>query len=223
MQIVAAPSVAPRGPWVQFVVATPDGTFQWPFEEYGWGSAAVKVKSSAAKDNQKAAGRAKAKTKKSGPQPLDVTIEMTFLRSRWEGEHGVCAILNALDPNNDSGKSGPFDFQSADFNRRGGKSIDIDSIGEVVWRGNIGTCTINAKEWVPEPPKESKGTTTPDKSTEYQPGAEGSTGLKESTVPIARVGIAALFQKAAGNVQTKYAESVAARGFDGDEAPNASP
>lgn len=224
MQSVAAPSIDGSGAWGSIVIATPAGTFVWPPEPRGWGNVRVKVESAAGKDNQKAAGRAKAKTKKSGPEPLKVTIECTFVRAVWADPRGPQAMANAVDPNNDSGKSGPFDFQYADFNRRGGKSIDVDSVSAVEWRGNIGTFTINAKEWVPDPPPEKKqGTTTPDKSTEYQPGAEGATGITEPTTPIARVGIAGIAQNLLANVKTKNAEIVAARGFDGDENPTAAP
>jgi hypothetical protein len=228
MIIIDPPSDVPSGPWVQFIIATPNGTFEWPPESYGWGSAVVKVKSKAAKDNQKAAGRSKAKTKKSGPAPLEVTIEMTFVRAKWNDPRGACAILNALDPNNPEGEGGPFDFMSADFNRRLGKSIDIDEVGEVVWRGDIGTCTITAKEWVPDPPKENKqGTTAPDKSTEHSPGDENGTG--QTTTILARGGI--VLDGRIDNTETQsrdlasglVVKTVAIRGFDGPEAPKVGP
>jgi len=238
-----APTIEPSGPWVQFIVATPDGTFEWPPEPYYWGSAVVKVKSKAAKDNQKAAGRGKAKTKKSGPAPLEISVEMTFLRKNFAEPHGACAVLNALDPNNDNGSGGPFDFMSADFNRRGGKSIDVDDVGEVVWRGHIGTCTITAKEWVPEPPKEAaQGTKTPDKSTEHTPGDEQeATVPQDGTTTIARRGLAQFaagaaikFDHAANTAEGRVDNTpidkdgvivrrIAARGFDGPEKPKAAP
>lgn len=244
MIVIDPPSIAPSGPWVQFIVATPDGTFEWPPEPYYWGAAVVKVKSKAAKDNQKAAGRGKVKTKKSGPSPLEVTIEMTFTRARFSQPRGACAILNALDPNNPNGNGGPFDFMSADFNRRRGKSIDIDEVGEVVWRGHAGSCTITAKEWVPEPPKEAtQGTTTPAKAAEYVPSEEQEAAAPEGTAKVARRGLAQFAATAAirynrsgavveqrvdgspvdidqGNVVVK---KIAVRGFDGPEKPKATP
>ncbi|MBK9263059.1 MAG: hypothetical protein IPM54_25055 [Polyangiaceae bacterium] len=230
MIVIDAPSIAPSGPWVQFIVATPDGTFEWPPEPYGWGAALVKVKSKSAKDNQKAAGRGKAKTKKSGPQPLEVTIEMTFTRARFSEPLGACAILNALDPNNPNGNGGPFDFMSADFNRRLGKSIDVDEVGEVVWQGHKGTCTITAKEWVPEPPKEAEqGTATPTKSTEHTPGDENAAVPQEGTKTIARGGLtidpalSAAARAAQKSVTLTRVKSVAARGFDGPEKPTVKP
>lgn len=222
MQSVAAPSLDGSGTWSQITIATPAGTFTWPPEPKGWGNVRVKVESAAAKDNQKAAGRAKTKTKKSGPEPLKVTISMTWIRSVWSDPRGPQALLNAVDPNNDSGKSGPFDFQAADFNRRGGKSIDIDNVGEVEWRGNIGTCTITAKEWVPEPPKEkTQGTKTPDKSTELVPGTEDVFATPK--VHVLRSGIAGIAATLSVQVTQKQAEQIAKRGFDGDETPTAAP
>jgi hypothetical protein len=224
VQIVAAPSIEPFGPWVECVIATPDGTFQWPPERYGWGSVVVKCKSPAAKDDQKAAGRRKAKTKKSGPQPIPVTMNFTFPRSAWEGAQGMGALLAAIDPNNPNGAGGPFDFQAADFTRRGGKSVDIDEVGEVEWKGHLGTCTVTGKEWVPEPPKEAKAqnTKTPDKATEYVPGDEST--RTNADVRIARKGIAAQFATAAeAAVFDVTARPVAERGFDGPETPTAAP
>ncbi len=230
MIIVDAPSIEPSGPWVQFIIATPDRTFEWPPEPYGWGAGLVKVKSKAAKDNQKAAGRGKAKTKKSGPAPLEVTIELTFLRSNFSAPQGACALLNAIDPNNPNGEGGPFDFMSADFNRRLGKSIDVDDVGEIVWRGHIGTCTITAKEWVPEPPKEAaQGTKTPDKSTEHTAGEETTAAKGDGTKVIPRGGLTidpklADALKASQKTATfTRVKSVAARGFDGPEKPKATP
>jgi hypothetical protein len=229
MIIVDAPSFAPSGPWVQIIAATPDGTFEWPPKAYGWGSVLVKVKSKAAKDNQKAAGRGKAKTKKSGPAPLDVTLEFTFLRANFSDPRGACALLNALDPNNPNGEGGPFDFMAADFNRRLGKSIDVDDVGEIVWRGHIGTCTVTAKEWVPEPPKDATGTKTPGKSTEHTPGDEDPSVKGEGTVIIPRgdnvlEGRLDNTEASTRNQSTGViARTVAARGFDGPEAPKVGP
>ena len=222
------PFSEPSGPWVQFIIATPDGTFEWPPEPYGWGSALVEVSSKARKDSQKAAGRGKAKTKKSGPEPLKVKIKLEFVRSKFRDPRGVCALLNALDPNNPNGEGGPFDFMSADFNRRLGKSIDIDSIGPIAWRGHIGSCEIDAEEWVPEPPKDAKqGTKTPGKSTEHTPGDEANAGT--GTIIISRgdnvaEGTASNSEQSTRNEAAGVVvKQVAARGFDGAEAPKAAP
>lgn len=227
MNIVDAPTSGPSGPWVQFIISTPSGTFEWPPEPYFWGAATVEVTSGASKDKQKAAGRGKTKTKKSGPAPLKVKIELTFLRAIWADPRGPNALLNAIDPNNPEGNGGPFDFMSPDFNRRNGKSIDIDEIGPVVWRGNIGTCTINAEEWVPEPPADKKqGTTTPDKSTEHEPG--DVEGTSETTIIARSPNVlegrvdnteASTRAEATGTI----ARTVAARGFDGPNAPKVAP
>jgi hypothetical protein len=231
MIVVNEPLIEPSGPWVQFVVATPDGTFMWPPEPYYWGSAVVKVKSKAAKDNQKAAGRGKAKTKKSGPAPLEVSIEMTFLRKNFSEPLGACFILNALDPNNENGNGGPFDFASSDFIRRGGKSIDVDEVGEIAWRGHIGTCTITAKEWVPEPPKEAtQGTKTPEKSTESTPGDETPGVPFEPETALGRGLLNSIAAETAiaapariGKTTVTHVRPVAIRGFDGPEKPKAAP
>jgi len=241
MIIVDAPSIEPSGPWVQFIIATPDGTFEWPPELYGWGAAVVGVESGAAKDNQKAAGRGKAKTKKSGPAPLKVTIEMTFIRANFSAPKGACAILNAIDPNNPNGEGGPFDFMSADFNRRLGKSIDVDKVGKIVWRGHIGTCTIDATEWVPEPAKETtQGTKTPIVSTQHSPGDEQEAQApQEGTTKILRKVSVKEIQKIVSGPSQNVLEGrvdgnptdrdgvvvrkIAARGFDGPEKPKATP
>jgi hypothetical protein len=227
MQIVAAPNIEPFGPWVEAIIATPDGTFQWPPERYGWGAVVVKCKSPAAKDEQKAAGRRKAKTKKSGPQPIPVTMTFTFTRTSWEGEQGMGALLAAIDPNNPNGAGGPFDFQAADFSRRGGKSIDIDEVGEVDWKGHYGTCTVTAKEWVPEPPKEviAQNTETPSKSTEYVPGTEGEALVASNArVTLARSGIGDVAENLAAQARREtVVRIVAERGFDGPETPTAAP
>ncbi len=225
MIIVDAPQIEPSGPWVQYIIATPDGTFEWPPEPYGWGAAVVKVKSKAKKDAQSAAGKGKAKEKKSGGQLLDVTIEMTFTRARFSEPKGACAILNALDPNNPNGNGGPFDFMSADFNRRLGKSIDVDEVGEIVWRGHIGTCTITAKEWAPD--EKGQGTKAPDKSTEAEPGDEDGTG--QGTTRIRRG--ANVLEGRTNNTESstrntaqgRVVKTVAERGFDGLEAPKVAP
>lgn len=225
MIVIDAPPFEPEGPWVQFIIATKAGTFYWPPEAYGWGAATVEVVSKAAKDNQKAAGRGKTKTKKSGPAPLEVTINMIFIRANFNDPRGAGAILNAIDPNNDEGGGGPFDFQSADFTRRKGKSIDIDEVGPIVWTGHKGTCQIKAKEWVPEPPPEKKqGTTTPEKSTEATPGeGEAATTLipRGDNVLEGRINNteASTRNEATGVI----AQVVAKRGFDGPEAPKAAP
>lgn len=230
MQDVAAPSGNyPVGTWVSFTVATPSGTFTWPPEPYGWGSAVVKVRSGSSKQSQKAAGRSKAKTKKNGPDSLKLTIEMIFVRARWEGARGAGAVLAALDPNNENGAGGPFDLVAADFTRRGGKSIDITSIGEVAWRGHIGTCTIEAEEWVPEPPKaeDGQGTKDPEKSEEYVPDADAGDIGNNSTL-IARTGLAAAFTAQANVVavnaqQNVVVQRIAKRGFDGPNKPTSKP
>ncbi len=230
MQIVEAPSIEPIGPWVECIIATPDGVFQWPPEPYGWGSVVVKCKSPAAKDDQRAAGRKKAKTKKSGPQPIPVTLEFTWVRSRWEGSNGMGALLAAIDPNNPNGNGGPFDFQAADFNRRGGKSIDVDEVGEVSYKGHIGTCNVSAKEWVPEPPKETtaQNTATPNKATELVPGDElgfvGGAAAASSETTILQRGIGGIAENLAAQARREtVARIVAERGFDGPEKPSAAP
>ena len=225
---VDAPEYEPIGPWVQYTIATPDGTFVWPPEAYGWGSALVKVKSKAAKDDQKAAGRGKAKTKKSGPAPLEVTVEMQFVRAVWSDPRGPQAILNAIDPNNPNGNGGPFDFVAADFSRRGGKSIDVDEISEVVWRGHLGSCTFTAKEWVQEAPAEKKqGTTTPNKSTEHTPGDEEGIGAGTVTIPrgdnVAEGRVNNTEQSTRNEATGTVARAIASRGFDGPDLPKAVP
>jgi hypothetical protein len=215
MQFVPGPGTH-DSPWESVTIATPSGTFTFP-PARDRGAVRVSVTSKARKDNQKAAGRGKAKTKKSGPEPLDVTIELTFFSWQWFDADGAQDFLNVVDPNSETG-GGPFDFQYPDFNRRGGKSIDIDEVGPVQWKGQIGTCTVKAHEWVPEPPKDAQGTKTPEKSAEYQPGddliggaaaAGGDTGANGAL--IARGGVAQAVRK------------IAARGFDGPTTPGAKP
>lgn len=219
MQEIPAPSASPLGPWMQIEIATPTGAFRFPPVAYGWGSVKVSVVSKARNEKQKAAGRAKAKTKKTGPEPLELSIELKFARRVWDdadGFPGVQKMLNAIDPNGDAG-GGPFDFSYGDFTRRGGKSIDVDEVGAVDWQGELGTVSIKAKEWVAEPPK--TGTKDPNKSSELEPGdtyfnARGALPEGE-TVTIARKGIAGAF----GTVARKIAE----RGFDGPNKPTAAP
>ena len=224
MIIVDPPPIEPVGPWVQFTIATPEGTFQWPPEPYGWGSALVEVSSKARKDNQKAAGRGKATTKKSGPEPLKVKIKMQFIRANFSDPRGACAILNAIDPNNDNGGGGPFDFGSADFNRRNGKSIDIDSVGPVVWRGHIGSCDIDAEEWVPAPPKEAgQVTKSPDKSEELAAGEGGATTIISRGDNVLEGRVDGTTQSTRNEATGTVVRTVAARGFDGTEAPKVAP
>lgn len=219
MQEIPAPSASPLGPWMQIEIATPTGAFRFPPVAYGWGAVDVSVVSKAQRVRSKASGRSKAKSKTNGAEPLEVSIELKFTRRVWEdadGFPGVQKMLNAIDPNADAG-GGPFDFSYADFTRRNGKSIEIDEIGKVQWRGDEGTVSIKAKQWVAEPPK--TGTKDPNKSSELEPGdtyfnARGALPEGE-TVTIARKGITGAF----GTVARKIAE----RGFDGPNKPTAAP
>lgn len=213
MQFVQGPGTH-DSPWESVTVATPSGTFTFPPTK-DRGAVRVTVVSKSRKDNQKAAGRGKSKTKKSGPEPIDVTIELTFFSWQWHDADGAQDFLNAIDPNAPEASGGPFDFQYPDFNRRGGKSIDVDEVGAVQWKGQIGTCTVKAHEWVPEPTKDesAQGTKTPDKASEYQPGDElfNDLGTGPSGATIARKGVAQAVRK------------IAQRGFDGTSQPTAAP
>jgi len=201
-------------------MATPTGTVVFPIsQEYG--AVKVSVTSTSRTQGQKAAGRGKAKTKKSGPEPLRVTIVLTFFSHQWDDIDGAQNFLNAIDPNDPQNGGGPFDMRYPDFNRRGGKSVDIKSIGPVEWRGQIGTCTVEAEEWVPEPPKTNtgQGTTTPDKAAEAVPG-DGANGREVGTngALIARKGIAA-----SATAISQPVRQAAYRGFDGPTRPGSKP
>lgn len=212
MQFVPGPG-SHDSPWESVSVATPSGTWTFPHDK-SYGSIKVSVTSKARNDKQKAAGRAKAKTKKSGPEPLEVSMVLTFFSHQWDDIDGAQAFLAAIDPNAPEAAGGPFDMVYPDFNRRGGKSIDVDEVGAVEWHGQIGTCTVKAKEWVPEPEKDAaQGTTTPEKSAEYQPGDElfNDLGTGSTGVTIARKGVA------------MAARRIAQRGFDGTAQPTAKP
>lgn len=213
MQIVPGPG-AHDSPWESVSVATPSGTWTFP-KDRTYGAIKVSVTSKARNDNQKAAGRGKAKTKKSGPEPLELTLSLKFFSYQWDDVDGAQFFLAALDPNAPEAEGGPFDLQHPDFNRRGGKSVTIEEIGPVEWQGQLGTCTVKAKEWVPEPVKDdaAQGTKTPEKSAEYQPGDElvQAPGESSTGVTIARKGVAQAVRK------------IAQRGFDGTSQPTAKP
>lgn len=207
-----------------FVISTPTGVFTFPPQETGWGAATIAVSAKARNTKQKAPGKTQSKTKQNGAEPLEVQITLDFVRSVYEdgGDYpSVKEMLWAIHPNGPNG-SGPFDFDYWKFVNAGGKAIVIDEHGDITERGDHLTCVIKAHQWVAEP--ETVGTKEPNKSSELGPGAGyyNARGTPPATVNIERA------QKAQSGIAQAFfytiaAHPVAARGFDGPNAPKVAP
>lgn len=145
-----------RASWYSCVVGDyvlpPDATL---------GSITVEAESGHKHDKKKSAGKNKSKTTKQGKEDVKIKIHCEFVAAGWEdgpGGAGWDTILTALDPNGDA-TGGPFAFSHPDTNRRGVKSIMIDKIGKVVWKGHHGSVEIECGEWT-EPTKATTGGAT---------------------------------------------------------------
>mgnify|MGYP000184445150 CR=1 FL=1 len=151
----------------------PGGTYLWHTVVIGDfilpvnpndGSVVVEAESGGKKDKKKAAGKSKSKTTKQGKEDVKIKIHCEFTRDSWgDGEWGKGweSALAELDPcGTQSG--GPFAFSHPDTNRRGVKSVMVDKIGKVAWKGYMATVEIDCSEWTaPDTPKNDNATKTP--------------------------------------------------------------
>jgi hypothetical protein len=130
------------------------------------GTVVIEAESGGKKDKKKAAGANKSKTTKQGKEDVKIKIKCEFTAEGWEdgeGGAGWDTILAAIDPNGDA-TGGPFAFSHPDTDRRGVKSIMVDKIGKVEWKGHHGSVEIDCSEWTDPATANTGGATkTPDK------------------------------------------------------------
>lgn len=132
------------------------------------GEVIVEAESGAKKDKKKGAGKSKSKTTKQGKEDTKIKIHCEFTTKCWgDGEWGKGweSALAELDPNHPEGGEGPYAFSHPDTNRRGVKSVMVNKIGKLTWKGHIGKIEIDCTEWTePDKPAGAGGaTSTPNK------------------------------------------------------------
>ncbi len=151
--------------WASFEIGTGKRTFIHPAVP-GEGSSNVKPTSGQTIDQAKAAGRDKAKTKLAGRKAIPVAIELIFSARCYDAVGGTRELLEAIHPDGQE-SGGPFETRAADINWRGVTATVIEEVGPITWRGELGSVSIKAIQWVPEPPKNATGTKTPTKAAPY--------------------------------------------------------
>ena len=171
-----------RASWYSCVI----GDFVLP-PDMRSGSITVEADSGGKHDKKKSAGKNKSKTTKQGKEDVKFKIHCEFTTTAWEDGPwgpGWDTILEFIDPNG-TATGGPFAFSPPDTNRRGVKSVMVDKIGKLEWKGHHGKIEIDCTEWTaPTTATTGNATTTPaadtSKSTPthsvYSPTTPGSGG-----------------------------------------------
>lgn len=142
-------------------ILPPDNNSRFPT-----GEVIVEADSTAKKDKKQAAGKDKSKTTKQGKEDTKIKIHCTFTTKCWaDGEWGKGweSVLAELDPNFPDGGGGPYAFSHPDTNRRDVKSVMVNKIGKLVWKGHIGKVEIDCTEWTAPSKPAGGATSTPTK------------------------------------------------------------